>query len=124
MKTDESIDFQRFVADLQMESDRVFPTTSTNYDKVTALLLNWDVDHISYHAETRMLESVLSNNFYFYTDHYLIPSGAPTFGLSHKLATCLNNHDQGSKELLIIYYGGNAGLGEHRDQDLIFFFKL
>ncbi|KAK0736471.1 hypothetical protein B0T21DRAFT_367008 [Apiosordaria backusii] len=101
-----------FVSHLTDAVSEAWPARfSTGYRTVKVLLISWEQDDLGVDAEIRPLASVFSTLYHYDTEVWKIPTARAAMELSKKVTNVLDAYGH-EGNLLIIYYGGHARLGE------------
>ena len=106
-------DLATFGKKLTEAATAAFPRGRSRYTNVHVLLLSWEDDNLGVMKEVRELEKVFADTYNYHTERFQIPSSRSHNSLARRLTAFLDDFE-GSKNLLIVYYGGHGFMNDDR----------
>lgn len=109
---------ETFAVDLQAAVNAVWPSRYRGrYGEVHVLLMSWEDDNLGVETEIRRLGNVFSNLYQFEVREFRIPRKTPGKATTKEVSKFLEN--DGSGNLLVVYYAGHARLSNQANDPAI-----
>lgn len=106
-------ELKQFADDLAKGVSRLeFTRRDVFYNRVHALLINWENDDLQTKNEIEKLQTLFAQKYNFSTESYSIPSDDSHNELEAKLVSTRNAHGKTVTDLVILYYGGHGMLNK------------